>query len=166
MEKLIQDYLSAPNERRDYTIERMLVKPEEAFDALISFRGPYPDGLDVVDVYPDYIQPLLSELIKRVPRLLLERDISKVDPGQRWVLVCAAIEAANAQFAPIILAALQYDEDSGQDLAIKAVARFPFLRTPEAKAQLLKLASLESMSYLNGEIKCALDSFADAENRK
>ena len=159
MNELIHEFLCHPTESRASTLEAMLGNPNEAFEALISFRGPYPPHVDVMDVYPDHIQPLLCDLIKRTPQPLLDCDTSKLTEGQRWVLVYVAIESNNPQFAEIILKALEDTEDAGQDLAIKAISQRPYLRTTEAKDRLLKLAELKSMRHLREDIQSALKSF-------
>ncbi len=143
MRNIIRDYLAAPNDKRNGALKALLGSPKEAFETLLNFKGPYPDNIHVVDVFPDYLQPLLSSLIGKLPHLLLEADLTKMDPGKRWILISIAIELKNSEFAPIILAALKDRSTIVRELAVEAVAKLQYLRTPQAKAQLEKLKDLK-----------------------
>ena len=149
-------YLAAPRERRAAMLREMLRRPDDAFDALMNFSGPYPDHIHVVDVFPDYLAPLLSALLRKHPRLLVDRDLSPLTSGQRWTLLAAAIESGRPVFANAILAGLRDRNALVKLLVVGAIPERPFLQQPEARPLLLKLRQMKSMTPHRGDIRRAL----------
>jgi hypothetical protein len=158
MKQIILDYLASPKDRKNATSEEMTRRPGEAFDALMTFRGPYPKHTHVVDVFPDFLAPLLTELLRTFPDLLIGRDLSKMSAGERWVLISAAIESDSPQFTKVVLAGLRDRSIEVRHLAVNAVIKCAFLRIPEARPQLQRLLDQKSMSYCRDEVQRALDS--------
>ena len=116
MQQMIQEYLAAPETRKQATLVAMIRQPDEAFNAPMTFRGPYPAPLPVVDVFPDFLAPLLAALLRQCPRLLLERDLALRSAGERWSLLAAAIDSGNPLFADVVLGGLSARSPAVQPL--------------------------------------------------
>ena len=158
IEQVIANYLASPVDRRAATLDKMLLCPDEAFHALMTFQGPYPRHTHPVDVFPDYLSPLLSELLANHPHLLIGRDLTRMVPGQRWILIAAVMSSGSSRFAEVVSNALRDRSMTVRAIAVEAIARCPFLRIPEARPQLQKLLMLKSMSYCRDKIQQALDA--------
>jgi hypothetical protein len=161
IERVILEYLASPRDKKDAAVDEMSRRPDEAFHALMTFRGPYPEGVHPIDAFPDYLSPLLTSLFLRCPSLLLGRDVSRMSSGERWVVISAAIASESPAFAGVILSGLKDRSIDVKLLAVNAVSRDAFLRTPDARRQLQRLLTLTSMTYCRDQIQRALDSFDD-----
>ena len=164
LHSLIQDYLAAPNERRETTLAAMIREPDAAFAALTGYRGPYPDHLPAVDIVPDFLSPLLTELLRACPRLLLERDLSALAAGVRWTVLAAASDADRPEFAPVILAGLNDRSLEVKELVVKCILRYPPLRRAQARRPLKRLRAQKSLAFCRAEIEQALASLDQPGN--
>lgn len=162
---MILEYLSSPSETtKSAAIEKLSEQPDESFEMLLNFTGPYPDNLHPHDV-PDYISSLLTELLLKHPRLLTERDISRMSSGARYFVVAAAIASESPAFGPIILSALRDRVADKRFLVVRAIQRLKFLQTAEAERQLRRFLSMKSMEYCRDEIRQALAAFGDGREK-
>jgi hypothetical protein len=121
-------------------------RPEAAFRALLDYRGPYPEPLHPIDVHETHLHDLLTELIRRCPDLLLHRDLSGLGPGQRYLVVSAAIETSDARLTPVVVAGLRDPSIYVKLLAAGALVRHPRLRVPQARLELTRLLALKSVA--------------------
>lgn len=162
IEQVIQDYLAAPADRKAATLEELARRPDEAFNTLMTFKGPYPKHAHAIDVFPDYLAPLLRDLLLRHPRLLFEGDLSEMPSGKRWILLDAAISSQSPQFVDLIIAGLSDRAVDVKQRVVNGILEHAFLRTPAARPLLEELLALKSMAWFRGEIQRALDSIDKA----
>lgn len=132
-------------------------------EALLNFKGPYPEDCSVVDVFPDFLAPLLSDLLRRAPRLLIERDLSRMAAGARWIVISAAIESGDSRLAEVILAGLEDRSIAVKQLVVGAIPGHACLQQPEVRPRLQRLLVQRSMSYCRDDIRRALNSLGKTQ---
>jgi hypothetical protein len=157
MTQVLKDYLSNPKATRRKTVAALVRRPDAALKAIMNFDGPYPDDADVIDVFPDYLAPLLTDLLRRCPRLVIGRDLNKIaSEGGPWILIEAAIRTDDRRFTEMVLAGLDDRSAAVKLLVIEAIAERPFLQSPAAVPKLERLLRLKSMIHWQREIRAAL----------
>jgi hypothetical protein len=161
---LIADHLRAltrPGPPPPFPVEALTRRPEAAFRALLGYRGPYPAPLHPIDVHADHLRVLLTELLRRRPALLLGRDLSALGPGQRHLVLNAAIGAEDPRFTPVILAGLKDRSVYVRLLVADALVQHERLRAREARLELRRLLALKSVAsseYDREHFQQALDA--------
>lgn len=157
---LILRALASP-EAGKAVLDELALRPREAFEALLNFQGPYPEGVHPIDVHEDLLCGLLTGLLRRCPELLIGPDPAKI-PSRPFILISAAIAADDPRFADTILSGLRQRSIDLKLAALDGIVRRPFLRTPEVKARLQELMGMKSIArdrYVLGRFQQALDSF-------
>ena len=66
----------------------------------------HPETIHPIDVHEDYLTPLLAELLKACPQLLIGPDPARI-PRRPFILIGAAIAANDPRFADTILSGLK-----------------------------------------------------------
>jgi hypothetical protein len=158
--ELLQRYLASP-EARTTALEELTLRPSEAFEAALDFKGPYPEGANPVAVHEGPIHDLLQNLLRRFPQLLIGPD-AVPRPSAPYLLISAAIAADDPRFADTILRGLEDRSIYMKLLVVDGIIRRPFLRTPSVKVRLEKLMATKSIARDRDaleHLQRALDSF-------
>ena len=157
VEKLILDYLASP-ETKNAVVKSLSQRSHEAFEAILSFRGPYPETIHPIDVHEEYLTPLLAGLLKACPQLLIGPKPARIPP-RPFILIAAAIEANDPRFADTILAGLNDRSIDVKLAAVHGIRQCAFLHTPEVKLQLQRLMTMKSIAtdaYSLAQVRAAL----------
>jgi hypothetical protein len=142
--ELTLQYLASP-EIKNSVVHRLSQSPYDAFDAILGFQGPYPETIHPIDVHEDYLTPLLAELLRACPQLLIGPDPARI-PRRPFILLGAAIAANDPRFADTILSGLKDRSIYVKLAAVDGILRCSFLRTPEVKQQLQRLLAMKSIA--------------------
>lgn len=164
--ELLQRYLASP-EARTAALEELVLRPSEAFEAILDFKGPYPEGANPVEVHEGPLVDLLQEFLRRFPQLLIGADAAP-RPSPSYLLISAAIAVGDPRFADTILRGLEDRSIYRKLQVIDGITRLPFLRTPSVKARLDKLTAMKSIARDRHVLECirkALDSFGSGPIR-
>jgi hypothetical protein len=119
----------------------------------------HPETIHPIDVHEDYLTPLLAELLKACPKLLIGPDPARI-PRRPFILIGAAIAANDTRFADTILSGLKDRSIYVKLAAVNGILRCAFLRTPEVKQQLQRLLAMKSLA----KDEYAVKQFQDALN--
>ena len=160
MNELILQYIASKG-KRDIVVKAMIAHPTEALSAIVEFQGPYPEDIHPIDVFEEYLTPLLSELFRRSPALLIGPAEAML-PKNKYMIIAAAIAADDSRFGGLILSGLKDRSIYVKLLVVDGIARRSYLRTPEVKRELQRMLSLKSIAadpYSRQKTRAALGAF-------
>ena len=158
MDDLLRRYLNSTDEEGDKLREALLSSADHS--TLLTILSERGDGSK--DFFADKLQPLLNFLVKKRPDLLLDCEIHKFRPGERWALYVAGISSQDLTLREFILSGL---EDRALDirlLVVQAITSAPMLRTVQARNTLEKLLTFTSLKPYESSIRAALLSCSES----
>lgn len=144
MDELIVRWLGSRG-ASDFVLPEMSLHPDQAVAAILGFRGPYPADMHPIDAHADYLTALLAALLKQCPDVLAQVKPAALRRGQ-YTLISAAIMTGDPRFADAIIAGLKATSVLTKLMVVEAVQRHAWLRTPAARAELERLATLPSIA--------------------
>jgi hypothetical protein len=164
-DELIAAYASDPRSLLDRTADALVHGDGDPVIAVLDYRGAPPEGVHVVDFFPDILSPLLTALFVRKPELLTARDMSKLSSGRRFALLAAGLMTGDARLVHTILCGLDDRSIGVKLLVVRAIVDAPFMRDASARHRLERLLPLASMGPHLGILHRALDALPPRSER-
>ena len=152
----------ARGEKRKDLLATLIETPQDTFDGIVTFQGPFPAIVHGRDFLDTNLPMLLQDIVRECPEVFLERSPRDVLSHRPFLILDAAISLRDDRFTPLILSGLRCRSIYAKMLVFKAIRSDPRLRTKRAKDELNRLLTLKSIREQRGDyvtIKITLEQF-------
>lgn len=138
-------YLRQPSDAG--AIRQLIEDGEAAFDRILRYSGPYPDGMFPLDCWDDLLIPMLGRIGSARPDIL-SRHLAAPAPDRLTTLILAAVSSRDPRFADLLVRHLNSRSYAAIDLILDAMQQHEYLQTVSAIPRLAKLLAGKQVRHL------------------
>jgi hypothetical protein len=148
MDQIQEDILAfLANPNGTGTAARVVEAGEAAFDRILHYSGPYPEGSHPLDCWDDLLVPMLGRIGSRWPDIL-RKHLANPDPDRISTVIIATIVSKDPRFTDLLITHLDSRSYYCIDLVLGAMQKHEYLQVEPAIPYLQKLLAGKRINHL------------------